>query len=63
MLTMSGSCMNIWARLIDTVLVNIAEVPQDYIDNQPNEEYLLQVRHDFEGMRKLGCRVIPITSI
>ena len=43
---------------IDTVLVNIAEVPQDYIDNQPNEEYLLQVRHDFEGMRKLGCRVI-----
>ena len=46
MLTMSGSCMNIWARpFIDTVLVNIAEVPQDYIDNQPNEEYLLQVRH------------------
>ena len=43
---------------IDTVLVNIAEVPQDYIDNQPNEEYLLQVRHDFEGMRNLGCRVI-----
>ena len=43
---------------IDTVLVNIAEVPQDYIDSQPNEEYLLQVRHDFEGMRNLGCRVI-----
>lgn len=43
---------------VDTVLVNNAEVPHDYILNQPNEEYLLQVRHDFNGLRQLGCRVI-----
>lgn len=43
---------------IDTVLVNISKVPQDYIDNQPNEEYLLQVSHDFQGLRNQGCRVI-----
>lgn len=43
---------------IDTVLVNTAEVPNDYIVNQKNEEYLLQVKHDFDGLRKEGCRVI-----
>ena len=43
---------------IDTVLVNIAEVPEDYILNQPNEEYLLQVKHDFIGLRSQGVRVI-----
>lgn len=43
---------------IDTVLVNIAEVPEDYILNQPNEEYLLQVKHDFMGLRSQGVRVI-----
>lgn len=43
---------------IDTVLVNIAEVPQDYIMNQPNEEYLLQVVHDFHSLREQGVRVI-----
>lgn len=43
---------------IDTVLVNIAEVPEDYILNQPNEEYLLQVKHDFMGLRSEGVRVI-----
>lgn len=45
-------------RYIDTVLVNIAEVPEDYILNQPNEEYLLQVKHDFMGLRSQGVRVI-----
>lgn len=45
-------------NFIDTVLVNISQVPQDYIENQPNEEYLLQVRHDFNGLRQQGCRVI-----
>lgn len=44
--------------LIDTVLVNLTPVPQDYIDNQPNEEYLLQVRHDFKGLKMQGCQVI-----
>ncbi|UUX32917.1 gluconeogenesis factor YvcK family protein [Fundicoccus culcitae] len=43
---------------IDTVLVNTTEVPNDYIVNQKNEEYLLQVKHDFIGLRKEGCRVI-----
>ena len=44
--------------LIDTVLVNTAKVPEDYIMNQPNEEYLLQVKHDFQALRDQGCRVI-----
>lgn len=46
------------APFIDTVLVNTTEVPNEYIINQPNEEYLLQVKHDFEGLRDSGCRVI-----
>lgn len=45
-------------EFIDTVLVNITEVPQAYILSQPNEEYLLQVKHDFNGIRQQGCRVI-----
>lgn len=45
-------------HFVDTVLVNTMEVPQDYIENQPNEEYLLQVKHDFQGLRQEGCRVI-----
>lgn len=45
-------------QYIDTVLVNISEVPQEYILNQPNEEYLLQVTHDFQGLRAEGTRVI-----
>ncbi|WP_124058224.1 gluconeogenesis factor YvcK family protein [Vaginisenegalia massiliensis] len=45
-------------RFVDTVLVNIAEVPKEYILHQPNQEYLLQVKHDFKGLREEGCRVI-----
>ncbi|MCW6653022.1 YvcK family protein [Aerococcaceae bacterium NML210727] len=45
-------------HFVDTVLVNTSEVPHDYIMNQPNEEYLLQVVHDFAGLRNQGCRVI-----
>lgn len=45
-------------RYVDTILVNIAEVPQDYIENQPNEEYLLQVAHNFQALREEGVRVI-----
>lgn len=45
-------------KYIDTVLVNISEVPESYIKSQPNEEYLLQVTHDFEGLRKQEVRVI-----
>lgn len=49
---------HVGAPFIDTVLVNTGVVPQDYIENQPNEEYLLQVVHDFQGLRDQGCRVI-----
>lgn len=45
-------------HFVDTVLVNTTEVPGDYILTQPNEEYLLQVKHDFKGLRQAGCRVI-----
>ena len=45
-------------NFVDTVLVNTTEVPGDYILTQPNEEYLLQVKHDFKGLREAGCRVI-----
>lgn len=46
------------SHFIDTVLVNTTVVPQEYIENQPNEEYLLQVGRDFDGLRDQGCRVI-----
>lgn len=49
---------HIGSQFIDTVLVNIGTVPEEYIINQPNEEYLLQVKHDFNGLRNQGCRVI-----
>ncbi|MBZ6527078.1 YvcK family protein [Aerococcaceae bacterium DSM 111021] len=45
-------------QFIDTVLVNTTEVPEDYIRTQPNEEYLLQVKHDFKGIREQNCRII-----
>lgn len=43
---------------IDTVLVNITPVPEDYIKSQPNEEYLLQVVHDFQALKDQGCHII-----
>ncbi|WP_416353889.1 gluconeogenesis factor YvcK family protein [Agrilactobacillus fermenti] len=43
---------------VDTVLVNTAPVPDNYLDHQKYDEYLVQVKHDFEGLRDLGCRVI-----
>lgn len=45
-------------NFIDTVLVNTVEVPSDYLDRQKYDEYLYQVRHDFEGLRNQGARVI-----
>lgn len=45
-------------KFIDTILVNIATVPDEYIRTQPNEEYLLQVKHDFNGLKKEGLRII-----
>ncbi len=44
--------------VIDTVLVNIQEVPQDYMNSNEFDEYLVQVEHDFAGLRKQVKRVI-----
>lgn len=43
---------------IDTVLVNNATVPDEYLNQQKGEEYLYQVRHHFSGLRGEGCHVI-----
>ncbi|MCG4306539.1 2-phospho-L-lactate transferase CofD family protein, partial [Enterococcus lactis] len=43
---------------IDTVLVNTEKVPEDYMDPEIYDEYLVQVAHDFHGLRNEGCRVI-----
>lgn len=45
-------------RFIDTVLVNIEEVPENAMNQQRYDEYLVQVSHDFNGLREEGCRVI-----
>ncbi len=45
-------------QFIDTVLVNTEEVPAEYLNQQKNEEYLYQVKYDFQGLRDQGCRVI-----
>ncbi len=43
---------------IDTVLVNTEKVPEGYMDPEIYDEYLVQVAHDFQGLRDEGCRVI-----
>ena len=43
---------------INTVLVNTEEVPSEYLNQQADEEYLFQVRHDFQSLRDENCRVI-----
>ncbi|HJB22705.1 MAG TPA: YvcK family protein [Candidatus Jeotgalibaca pullicola] len=45
-------------KFINTVLVNTEEVPEEYLDQQADEEYLFQVRHDFQALRDENCRVI-----
>ncbi|MGX7419062.1 gluconeogenesis factor YvcK family protein [Carnobacterium gallinarum] len=45
-------------KFIDTVLVNTEHVPEDYMDTERYDEYLVQVSHDFEGMRNEACNVI-----
>lgn len=48
---------------IDTVLVNNQEVPQDYLNRQKGEEYLYQVRHNFQGLVGEGCCVISTSFL
>lgn len=43
---------------IDTVLVNIEPVPENRVDENHYDEYLVQVSHDFQGLREENCRVI-----
>lgn len=38
-------------KFVNIALVNIGEVPEQYIAKANNEEYLYPVRHDFKGMR------------
>lgn len=44
--------------IIDTVLVNIAPVPQTYMDRNAFDEVLVQVEHDPQGLSRLAKRVI-----
>lgn len=46
------------AKFIDTVLVNTEIVPQEYMNAEVFDEYLVQVAHDFNALRQEGCRVI-----
>lgn len=43
---------------IDTVLVNIEQVPKDYMDSNKFDEYLVQVEHDFKGLSGRVPKVI-----
>lgn len=46
------------AKFIDTVLVNTEKVPENYMDPEIYDEYLVQVVHDFNGLREECCRVV-----
>lgn len=43
---------------VDTVLVNIAPVPDDSLNQQKYNEILVPVEHDYDALRNMGCRVI-----
>ena len=43
---------------IDTVLVNINQVPAAYMNSNQFDEYLVQVEHDFKGLRSQIPQVI-----
>ena len=45
-------------HFIDTVLVNTEPVPEGYMDFEIYDEYLVQVKHDFQALRDEECRVI-----
>lgn len=50
--------MHIGENVIDTVLVNIEPVPQEYMNTHQFDEYLVQVKHDFTGLQSQAKRVI-----
>lgn len=43
---------------IDTVLVNVDQVPQEYMNDHEFDEYLVQVEHDFAALASQVPRVI-----
>lgn len=45
-------------NFVDTVLVNTAKVPDDYMDYDRYDEYSTQVGSDFKGLRAQNCRVV-----
>lgn len=45
-------------ELIDTVLVNIEQVPKSYMNSNQFDEYLVQVEHDFAGLCRTAKRII-----
>lgn len=49
---------HVGTEFIDTVLVNVEKVPDDYMDNNKFDEYLVQVKHDFLGLQASKVRVI-----
>ena len=49
---------HVGTEFIDTVLVNVEKVPDDYMDNNKFDEYLVQVKHDFIGLQNCHVRVI-----
>lgn len=46
------------SQFVDTVLVNIEPVPKEYMNTHSFDEYLVQVKHDFQGLEEQGCRII-----
>ena len=44
--------------VIDNVLVNIKKVPKEYMASNKFDEYLVQVEHDFEGLRREAKTIV-----
>ncbi|MGT2948214.1 YvcK family protein [Streptococcus devriesei] len=45
-------------KFIDTVLVNVEKVPKEYMNSNKFDEYLVQVEHDFAGLKEQVPRVV-----
>ncbi|GAY72700.1 gluconeogenesis factor YvcK family protein [Lentilactobacillus kosonis] len=45
-------------NFVNTVLVNNQKVPEEYMDYQKWNEISQPVKHDFQGLRDMGCRVV-----
>lgn len=46
------------AKRVDTILVNAEKVPDDYLDYQKYNEYLVPVSHDFNALQQQCSRII-----